>query len=89
MFDYEKVKRWVDAIQDQGRGLSEWEESFVDSCIRQFKAKGSLSDKQCDILERIYSERTPTGSRFGEEGSKTTRVRTEGRNDKSWRDYDF
>ena len=34
--------------------LSEWEGDFVDSVTEQFTARGDLSDKQVEVLERIY-----------------------------------
>ena len=83
----DQLKHMFDKIQDEGRDLTEWEENFIESCIRQFKAKGELSEKQIAIVDRIYTNRTPTGTTFGEGGvtgrfsseSKTDRVRNEGR----------
>lgn len=53
------IELWINTIQVKGRGLTEWEENFVESVSRQFDKKGTLSDKQIEILERIYAERTP------------------------------
>lgn len=38
------------------RDLSKWEEDFVSSVYDQFIDKGNLSQKQCEILERIYDK---------------------------------
>lgn len=38
--------------------LSEWEDDFVSSVRQQFENKGDLSDKQFEILERIYARKT-------------------------------
>lgn len=38
--------------------LSTWEQDFVESISAQWSAKRALSDKQFDILERIYAEKT-------------------------------
>ena len=35
-------------------GLTEWEQEFVTSVRRQFAQKATVSEKQWDILERIY-----------------------------------
>lgn len=64
------IQKMIDAIQGYGQGLTSWEETFIESCIRQFKVKGTLSDRQVEIIERIYSEKTPTGTSFG--GQKFT-----------------
>ena len=63
---YEILKNQIDCIQNEGRDLTEWEENFIKSVVGQFKMKGWLSPKQCQIVERIYSEKCPTGSAFGE-----------------------
>ena len=34
--------------------LTKWEEEFIQSIYIQFEKKGNLSNKQCEILERIY-----------------------------------
>jgi len=74
------IKHQIQCIQDHGIDLTDWEKDFIRSIILQHKAGRELSEKQCAIVERIYTNRTPTGSRFGyEEGKKTTRVREEGR----------
>lgn len=36
--------------------LTKWEQDFIDSINDQFESKGNLSDKQCEILERIYDK---------------------------------
>ena len=35
---------------------SEWEYSFMESITEQFEERGSLSEKQEEILERIYKK---------------------------------
>lgn len=45
---------WVRAIQDHGTGLS-----TVESVGEQLSSGRYLSEKQTDILERIYAEKTP------------------------------
>lgn len=52
-------KEWVEHIQDHGVNLSVWEQDFIGSIEGQLAAGRSLSDKQAQILERIYAEKTP------------------------------
>lgn len=59
------IERMFEAIAVHGRDLTEWEDDFVKSVERQYSQRGSLTPKQAEILERIYSERTPTGTSFG------------------------
>lgn len=50
---------WLWKIREHAHGLSKWEAEFVDSIAQQLEERGTLSDRQADILERIYSEKTP------------------------------
>lgn len=50
---------WITKIVDEGSGLTDWEESFVESITDQLSAGRMLSDKQAEILERIYTDKTP------------------------------
>ena len=36
--------------------ITKWESDFIASISDQFESKGNLSDKQCEILERIYDK---------------------------------
>lgn len=50
---------WVDAIIDEAEEkLSDWENSFVVSIKNQLIMCRQLSEKQANILERIYTEKT-------------------------------
>ena len=53
------IQRWIIAIREEGRGVTKWEEDFVDSIAEKFAERGSLSEKEEAILERIYANRTP------------------------------
>ncbi len=52
------IEDWIRQIQENGRGVTKWEQDFVDSVEEQFAERQSLSEKQLDILERIYADRT-------------------------------
>ena len=53
------IQQWITDVQDEGRGLTKWEEGFIESIAEQFEESGSLSDRQEEILERIRAEKTP------------------------------
>ncbi len=55
----EVLYSWLNAIEETGRGLSKWEEEFVESVREQLKNVGRLTERQQEILERIYAEKTP------------------------------
>lgn len=40
----------------QHEDLTSWEQNFITSLRDQFEAKGNLSTKQCEILERLYDK---------------------------------
>lgn len=47
----------MENVTDDIDKCTEWEQSFVRSVDEQFRKKGEISDKQYDILERIYDQR--------------------------------
>lgn len=51
-------QEWVEKIWDKGRGMSAWERDFVESVEEQLSDGRRLSERQVEILERIYAERT-------------------------------
>jgi hypothetical protein len=51
--------RWLSVIADTAVNLTTWEEDFIESLQSQRAARRQLSEKQAEILERIYTERTP------------------------------
>jgi hypothetical protein len=57
--DIQVYKDWVSAILTEASdSLSDWESGFVDSIEGQLNRGRILSQKQAEILERIYSEKT-------------------------------
>jgi hypothetical protein len=50
---------WIDKIADEGVNLTKWEQEFVESVDEQRTSGRRLSERQAEILERIYSEKTP------------------------------
>jgi len=37
--------------------FSQCDSDYIDSCINQYDELGTLSDKQIEVLQRIYKER--------------------------------
>ncbi len=55
---------WVDVIIRSGKGLTIWEDEFIASMMTKIEMYGDrvkFSDKQAEIIERIYAEKTPNG----------------------------
>jgi len=53
------IEQWIQDVTDLGRGLTDWEEGFIESISDQFGEKRGLSDRQEEILDRIYTEKVP------------------------------
>lgn len=53
----ELIQHYLSEVQNKGVNLTKWESDFIESVDEQFKTRGTLSDKQVEILERIYTER--------------------------------
>lgn len=51
-------QNWIDAcVNESKKRLTKWEENFLESISDQLTRTGSLSDRQAEILERIYQEK--------------------------------
>lgn len=57
-YSSEVIKDWIESIQSTGHDLTKWERDFVESVAGQLEERGWISDRQEEILERIYAERT-------------------------------
>jgi len=53
------LQAMVRACIDEGVGLTEWEQSFVTDIEVQLNKYGRISEKLEEILDRIYSQKTP------------------------------
>jgi uncharacterized membrane-anchored protein len=53
------LEQWIATVNDEGRKLTDWEIQFMYSITEQFDNSASLSEKQEEILERIYTEKVP------------------------------
>lgn len=50
----EVIRDWFKQLEAPSKELSDWEKQFVESVSDQFTRSGSLSDRQIEILEKIY-----------------------------------
>ncbi len=54
-----EIDGFIAACEDHLDALSAWEQSFIESLREQWDRRRSLSERQVEILDRIYSEKTP------------------------------
>jgi hypothetical protein len=52
------LKEWVEKLQQEGKNLTSWEEDFIESVSERLNMSLSLSEKQEEILERLYADKT-------------------------------
>lgn len=52
------IADWINQIDDNAEKLNVWETEFFESVQSQFERTGSISDKQEEVLERIYANKT-------------------------------
>ena len=52
------LENWIDVIKTEGQGLTKWEIDFIDNVEFQLTSHGYLTERQEEILERVYSEKT-------------------------------
>jgi len=51
------ISRMLNVLGDDPHStLNKWESDFVESLYSQFEKKGTLSNRQCEILEKIYDK---------------------------------
>jgi hypothetical protein len=55
----ELISTMLTALETPHKPLTNWEEGFVASLTEQFHARGTLSDRQLEVLDRIYTDKTP------------------------------
>lgn len=52
------LEYWVDTIQTEGHGLTDWEKKFVGNVTLHLEEHGRISERQEEILESLYAEKT-------------------------------
>jgi len=58
-FTKSELTEMIERSIHKGRNLTNWENSFLESISDQLTRTGSLSEKQEEILERIYVDKVP------------------------------
>jgi len=54
----DELTRWVHICMTEGRNLTKWEEEFLWSMQHRLEEHRSLSERQVEVLEKIYEEKT-------------------------------
>ncbi len=54
----EFIRMALERLETPSKELTKWEEDFVASVREQFQSRGTLSDRQLETLDNIYSEKT-------------------------------
>lgn len=54
----EQAKRFVSEIQESELELTNWERTFLGSVSEQLSKGWTLSERQIEILDRLYAEKT-------------------------------
>ncbi len=52
------TKRMLNELEAPSKPLTKWEESFLASVTDQYECSGSLSERQFEILEHLWVEKT-------------------------------
>lgn len=52
------IHGWLDALETPSQDLTSWETDFLDSIREQVASGRRLSERQAEIVERIYAEKT-------------------------------
>jgi hypothetical protein len=50
---------WLAACEEHAERLSKWEADFIESLRDRMDSGIPLSERQAELLERIYAEKTP------------------------------
>lgn len=53
----QQIEHMLKSCEEEARGLTNWERGFLESLRDQFDRRSDLSDKQVDLLEKIYVEK--------------------------------
>jgi hypothetical protein len=58
-FNQDELRDMASRCLEEGRNITDWETNFLTSISEQLDRIGSLSEKQQEILDRIYTEKVP------------------------------
>lgn len=54
----ELLEHMFDSLDSPSKPLTKWEADFTESVLDQYQRFGKLTERQFEILERIYAEKT-------------------------------
>jgi len=54
----EDTRQLLDDCEAREESLTDWERNFIDSIRHQFDKNGSLSERQYEVLEKIWNRIT-------------------------------
>ena len=52
------IDQMIEALHTPSRELTKWEENFLASIEEQYQKNKKLSERQVEILDKIYAEKT-------------------------------
>lgn len=52
------IEHMLSELESPSKQLTDWEENFLESVAGQYAERRYLSDRQFEVLERIYTEKT-------------------------------
>lgn len=55
----EVINQWLHSLETEGHGLTTWEEEFITDLQSQVDETGTLSERQEQLLETLYANKTP------------------------------
>ena len=58
LIEHQLIEHMLESLATPSRELTKWEEDFIASITETFTAWKHLSDKQFEVLNRIYAEKT-------------------------------
>lgn len=53
---FKMIERMLSSCMNNLDSFTTWEEGFIESASIQFEDRKSLTDRQCEILEKIYDK---------------------------------
>lgn len=60
VYDDDDISEWIYRVNNEShKPLTSWESQFMESITEQWDKTRRLSERQREILERIYTEKTP------------------------------
>lgn len=54
----EIIATWIDQIHESGNFMTPLEERILDAATKSFRETGEITDRQEDVLRRLYKEHT-------------------------------